>query len=449
MKKMIYLMLIIVMINSASTKAQVVIGGNTDSDPHPGAILDLQGTKGFLLSNVALLNVYKFQLADESTAASAKGMMIYNTSSSTIGGQGEGIYIWTGSQWRFLSVFDDGTVRVTGITVGGDDIVVSESQTQYTATVLPANATNAEIEWSITSTGGSSQISATGLFTAGLPGQATIRATAKDGTEVFGEKVVTINPKPATVLITGIVISAAGDTASVTTGEKRQLTATVTPANATNQALNWSITNVYGLAEGSTVDQSGLVSGSSYGRITVKATAQDGSGVSGEYDLAVVQRSGNGTAYSGKKNYKTYCYPFDAGCWMIENSEEGQASYTKYDKRPYDGRGYYYTWVAATRKTNSEYDACPRGFTIPSEKQWDKLISYINSANSTEKSHWMEDKKHSGAYSSTNGWYNYNDRSYWWGTDKSNHYVANPNNVSKLKTDNPSSYAFSLRCIQK
>lgn len=88
-------------------------------------------------------------------------------------------------------------VKVTGITVksAGDATSVKNSATlQMTVDVLPAEATNKEVTWSISS-GTAATIDATsGLLTADASktGAVTVKAVAKDGSGVEGTKSITV-----------------------------------------------------------------------------------------------------------------------------------------------------------------------------------------------------------------------------------------------------------------
>jgi uncharacterized protein YjdB len=67
--------------------------------------------------------------------------------------------------------------------------------------------------------------------------------------------------------------------ATITTnGGTYQIVLTVLPANATDKTVTWSITNGTGQA---TISQTGLVTAQGNGTVTAKATANDGSGISG------------------------------------------------------------------------------------------------------------------------------------------------------------------------
>ncbi len=101
MKKTAFLVLALFFTGAASMNAQVNIG--TQTDPHKGAVLDLDVTdKGLLLPKVSLDNVTIFKLTDGG-AKSNVGMVVYNTNASIIGGSGEGLYSWDGKKWRSLT----------------------------------------------------------------------------------------------------------------------------------------------------------------------------------------------------------------------------------------------------------------------------------------------------------------------------------------------------------
>jgi hypothetical protein len=101
MKKMIFLMLTLLILSSASMNAQVNIG--SINDPHKGAVLDLSqgGELGLLLPHVSITNVRSFQLptGDNSTITNAVGMTVYNTNPAL----GEGLFTWNGSEWKPVS----------------------------------------------------------------------------------------------------------------------------------------------------------------------------------------------------------------------------------------------------------------------------------------------------------------------------------------------------------
>ena len=74
------------------------------------------------------------------------------------------------------------------------------------------------------------------------------------------------------VEITGIAMNSTDKTANI--GDTTQLTATVSPSNATNKAVTWSSSNDFVAA----VSSSGLVTAKAVGTATITATVNDGSG---------------------------------------------------------------------------------------------------------------------------------------------------------------------------
>jgi uncharacterized protein YjdB len=177
-------------------------------------------------------------------------------------------------------------IAVTSITIsGGTAITIDGGTLQLTASVLPANATNKTVTWSISGGSAYATINAsTGLLTAVDNGSVTVRATAADGSGVFGTTTVTISNQ--VIPVTSITASGAGGATTITTDNGTlQLNTAVLPSNATNKTVTWSITNGSSLA---TVNSTtGLVTAIDNGIITVRATANDGSGVYGTLVITI------------------------------------------------------------------------------------------------------------------------------------------------------------------
>lgn len=84
------------------------------------------------------------------------------------------------------------------------------------------------------------------------------------------------------VLVEAITIN--GGSSITSKGGKLQLTAEVSPENATNKAVAWSLENGSGKA---TINATGLVTAVSNGTVTVIATAADGSGIEGKKIITI------------------------------------------------------------------------------------------------------------------------------------------------------------------
>ena len=68
------------------------------------------------------------------------------------------------------------------------------------------------------------------------------------------------------------------------------MTATVLPANATDNSVSWSVVNGSGAA---TINATGMLTASASGNVTVVATANDGSGVTGSQQISIGSASIN------------------------------------------------------------------------------------------------------------------------------------------------------------
>jgi uncharacterized protein YjdB len=236
-------------------------------------------------------------------------------------------------------------VPITSITVtgaGGISYINTENGSlQLNAAILPANASKSTLTWSIQNGTGAATISASGLVTAVSNGTVTARATAQDGSEVFGNFLITISNQ--VVLVTNISVSGTGGISSIPFNNGTlQLNADILPANATNKNVTWTIQNGTGEA---TISASGLVTAVSSGIVTARATALDGSEIHGDFAITILDQSvkvESITIYAdGFKTYvtlndsllmKSYVFPENASnkevIWSVNNSS-GKASITE------------------------------------------------------------------------------------------------------------------------
>ena len=174
------------------------------------------------------------------------------------------------------------SISITG--AGGASTITQDKGTlALTATVTPANATNKTVTWSIANGTGQATINSSGVVTAVSNGSVVARATANDGSGIFGEITITINNQ--VIPVTGISIS--GGNAISTPGGSLQLSATVTPSNATDKSVVWSITGGTGQA---TIDQNGLVTAISNGNVIIRATANGGTDIYATTTISVTNQ---------------------------------------------------------------------------------------------------------------------------------------------------------------
>lgn len=150
------------------------------------------------------------------------------------------------------------------------------------ATVLPANATNKTIAWK-TSNAKVVSIDTNGKVSAKGVGTAKITATAADGSKKTASMTITV--KKPIIKVTSIKVSVGAGYSKTILDNKGQtyLIASVSPYNASNTNVRWKSSNT----SIASVDQYGYVTGKKPGKVTITATAADGSGKYGTMDITV------------------------------------------------------------------------------------------------------------------------------------------------------------------
>ncbi|AWK49998.1 hypothetical protein DIC82_02330 [Clostridium beijerinckii] len=173
-------------------------------------------------------------------------------------------------------------ISVTSNT-GVSTITANGGTLQMKASVLPTDANKQDVTWSIENRTGSASIDANGLVTAKSNGTVTVKATAtnKDGSTVVGSTTITISGQLLKIPVEGIVLSGA-DTITAD-GGTLQMTASILPTTASNKSVTWSVEKVGDtgtIMDGNaTISSTGLLKALADGKVTVKATANDGSGI--------------------------------------------------------------------------------------------------------------------------------------------------------------------------
>ena len=159
------------------------------------------------------------------------------------------------------------SVAVTGVTLNKTEtsIFVGGSET-LTATVAPADATNQKVTWK-SDKPEIATVDANGKVTGVKAGEATITVTTDDGGKTATCKVTVSNKE---VKVTGVTLNKA--TLTLIEGASETLTATVAPADATNQKVTWKSSN----AAVATVDAAGKVTAVKAGEATITVTTEDG-----------------------------------------------------------------------------------------------------------------------------------------------------------------------------
>ncbi|MDR2094854.1 MAG: Ig-like domain-containing protein [Treponema sp.] len=155
---------------------------------------------------------------------------------------------------------------VTGVSLNKTTLSVAVGGTEtLNATVAPADAANKNVTWT-SSDPAKATVSGSGVVTGVAEGTTTITVTTVDG-GYTATCTITVTPP---VDVTGVSLNKT--TLSVYVGDTETLTATITPANATNKAVSWTSDNE-GVA---TVSAAGVVKGVAEGTATITVTTADG-----------------------------------------------------------------------------------------------------------------------------------------------------------------------------
>ena len=159
--------------------------------------------------------------------------------------------------------------RVTGISMSETTVELKPGEKhQLTATVLPQNASNAEVTW-YSDKESVAIVSQSGLVSAVSTGEATIHVVTSDG-----GKMATCLVKVGTP-VKGITLSISSKTLYV--GDPSlDISATLTPANATDKSLEWSSSDpeVASIAPGAALHA--VIKPLKPGKTTITATTKDG-----------------------------------------------------------------------------------------------------------------------------------------------------------------------------
>ncbi len=159
--------------------------------------------------------------------------------------------------------------RVTGISLSETTVELKPGEThQLTATVLPQNASNAEVTW-YSDKESVATVSQSGLVTGVGPGETTVHAVTTDGGKMASCLVKVGTP------VKGITLSVSSKTLYV--GDPSlDISATLTPANATDKSLEWSSSDpeVASIAPGAALRS--VIKPLKPGKTTITATTKDG-----------------------------------------------------------------------------------------------------------------------------------------------------------------------------
>lgn len=214
------------------------------------------------------------------TWASSNTSVVTVTASGLVTAKGPGTATVT-------CTLSDGTVaecqftvisKVTGLTITKDSSTMYAGNTMKVAvTVRPENATDSSVAWS-SSDPTVAAIAEDGTITAYKKGQTTITCSALDGSGKSSQFLLTVKQQATSVTIDKTAVT-------VYIGKTETVTAKVLPDTANNQTLNWEIDD----SDVATVS-SGRITGKAVGTATVRATTRDGSNITKEIKVTVLQQ---------------------------------------------------------------------------------------------------------------------------------------------------------------
>ncbi|MDR0381381.1 MAG: DUF4982 domain-containing protein [Oscillospiraceae bacterium] len=188
--------------------------------------------------------------------------------------------------------------KVTGVALSAIDgstaIHTAGGQLKTVAVTSPANADYESVSYVVTNVDGSATdkavISKSGVLKARKDGVVRVTAKALDGGGASGFIDITIDNQTSFVPAAGLAVTGAGGATAITAKFRPlQMSAAVSPADASSKDVIWSVYNKTGAKEPllATIDAAGVLRPLYDGVVTVRAAAADGSGVYGELDVAI------------------------------------------------------------------------------------------------------------------------------------------------------------------
>ena len=219
-------------------------------------------------------------------------------------------------------------IPVTSISVMGQGnvstIATQGGSLQMVATVLPANATNSTVSWSVANGTGSATINPTGLLTAVSDGTVTVTATSTDGSNISGSAVITLsNQTPS--LTDSIDVYGQGRIFVITTpGGQLQIVADLYPSNVISNNVVWNM--LPGGTGSASLTASGLMTALANGTVIVQATATDGSNVSGSAVITISNQFALSTSDVSSENINLYPNPSTGTLTLSENERVQEVS---------------------------------------------------------------------------------------------------------------------------
>ncbi|NJK85725.1 MAG: T9SS type A sorting domain-containing protein [Bacteroidales bacterium] len=175
--------------------------------------------------------------------------------------------------------------------LGNNPIHSGIGNVQLSAQVIPSNATDKNISWTILSGSEIASVNQSGLFTSTGEGKVTIKVSSHENLTISDTIQVIVSS--SVVLVEDINIYADGGFSIIDEPEGTlQLFADVLPENATEKSLVWAVSENNAAVS---IDQNGMVNALINGTAVVTASALDGSGVSKNIEIVVTNQNQSST----------------------------------------------------------------------------------------------------------------------------------------------------------
>ena len=201
------------------------------------------------------------------------------------------LYVPQNSLEKYKSIYPWNTVNLINPLYPVDSVTLSANYSVEIAktmkmdyAILPENAANKNVTW-LSESPEIASVDADGTVTGNKVGTAKIVATTTDGTDVSAYTMVTVVPPLV------VSMSFVDSTISLTKTKKTTVSLKITPADAGNKNMVWtssdeSVATVVQSADAAKPLEA-IVTGHKVGKATIKAEAQDGSGVTATCEVEV------------------------------------------------------------------------------------------------------------------------------------------------------------------
>jgi uncharacterized protein (TIGR02145 family) len=293
-----------------------------------------------------------------------------------------------------LSSFDLSDASLTIYTLGSNtfaNLTASNFKGTDGSSITDVTVTWSVIDGSIT-TGSVSPESGSNTTTVSAgtaAGTFTVRASAGGITQDVPVTVVGL--KSLTLDKTTLAISGANPSGTVAVSQFTGTNDAAMPGMS-DVPVSWATANLVGVTSPTVTSSTNgttaatVSGGSTAGTFNVIATV---AGIQSSPCAVTVTTTGGGKEQIGSQIYDTYTYPIPAGStttWMVQNSYEGTAAYSS-------GANKYYSWAQGA-------NACPTGWSVPTQAQWTALQTYINKSatSAEEKAMWNSGAALAGYY---------------------------------------------------